>query len=87
MNKNVFKYLRKKISEHSTITEEENDLGRYYKIESLGFQIKLAFPISNFPPKFTIKGLLIDKLVEMPEYLHKLEQVETRKDNLKSLLD
>lgn len=86
MNKNIFKYLRKKISEYSTITEESNELGRYYKIESLGFQIKLAFG-SNLPPKFAIKGLLIDKLVEIPEYLQKLEQIENRKDNLKSLLD
>lgn len=85
MNKNVFKYLRKKILEHSIITEEENELGRYYKIESLGFQIKVAFP-GNFPPKFAVQGVLIDKLVEIPEYLHKLEQVETRKDNLKELL-
>jgi hypothetical protein len=86
MNKNIFKYLRKKISEHSTITEQVNEIGRYYKIESLGFQIKLSFP-SNFPPKSVVKGLLIDKLVEIPEYLNKLEQIENRKDNLKSLID
>ena len=36
MKKNVFKYLRKKILEHSTITEEVDDIVRYYKIECLG---------------------------------------------------
>jgi len=86
MRNNVFKYLRKKILEHSIITEEKDEIFRYYKIESLGFQIKVSFP-SKIPSKKLATGLLIDRLVEIPEYLDKLEQIETRKDNLKSLLD
>jgi len=86
MNKNVFKYLRKKILVNSSITEEKDGIFRYYKIESLGFQIKLSFPV-KIPSKRLATGLLIDRLVETPGYLHKLEQVENRKDNLKSLLD
>jgi hypothetical protein len=86
MNKNVFKYLRKKILENSSITEEKDDIFHIYKIESLGFQIKVSFP-AKIPSKKLATSLLIDKLVEIPEYLNKLEQIETRKDNLKSLLD
>ena len=86
MNKNVFKYLRKKILENSSITVEKDELMIYYKIESLGFQIKVSFPV-KLPSKRLAQSLLIDKLVEIPEYLQKLEQIENRKDNLKSLLD
>jgi hypothetical protein len=86
MNKNVFKYLRKKILENSSITEEKDKIFRYYKIESLGFKIKVSFPI-KLPSKRLAQSLLIDRLVEIPEYLQKLEQIENRKDNLKSLLD
>ncbi len=86
MKKNVFKYLRKKILENSTITEEVDDIFRFYKIECLGFTetINLPLPLPNI--RFT-DSLLIDKLVENPEFLKKLEQVETRKHNLKTLLD
>jgi hypothetical protein len=86
MKKNVFKYLRKKILEHSTITEEVLEFSHSYKIECLGFTetINLPLPLPNI--RFT-DSLLIDKLVENPDFLKKLEQVETRKDNLKALLN
>jgi hypothetical protein len=86
MKKNVFKYLRKKILEHSTITEEVLEFFHSYKIECLGFTetINLTLPLPNVI--FT-DSLLIDKLVENPEFLKKLEQTETRKENLKNLLD
>jgi len=86
MKKNIFKYLRKKILEHSTITEEVLDFLHSYKIECLGFTetINLPLPLPNV--RFT-DGLLINKLVGNPEFLKKLEQVETRKHNLKNLLD
>lgn len=86
MKKNIFKYLRKKILEHSTITEEVDDVVRYYKIECLGFVMKVSFPKNTMSKKLAT-GLLIDRLVENPDFLIKLEQVETRKDNLKTLLD
>ena len=86
MKRNVFKYLRKKILEHSTFTEEITNFFHIYKIECLGFTetVNLPLPLPNV--RF-IDGLLIDKLVENPEFLKKLEQVETRKHNLKTLLD
>jgi hypothetical protein len=86
MKKNVFKYLRKKILENSTITEEVLEFSHSYKIECLGFTetINLPLPLPNI--RFT-DSLLIDKLVENPDFLKKLEQVETRKDNLKTLLN
>ena len=86
MKKNIFKYLRKKILEHSTITEEVDDIVRYYKIECLGFVMKVSFPKNTMSKKLAT-GLLIDRLVENPDFLVKLEQVENRKDNLKTLLD
>jgi hypothetical protein len=86
MKKNVFKYLRKKIHEHSTITEEVDDIVRYYKIECLGFVMKVGFAKGTTSKKLAT-GLLIDRLVENPDFLVKLEQVENRKDNLKTLLD
>jgi hypothetical protein len=84
MKKNIFKYLRKKILEHSTITEEVLEFFHSYKIEWLGFTETINLPLPNI--RFT-DSLLIDKLVENPEFLKKLEQVETRKNNLKTLLD
>ena len=86
MKKSVFKYLRKKILEHSTITEEFDGTVTYYKIECLGFKTSVGFP-KDFQKKKLTTGLLIDRLVENPDFLIKLEQVETRKNNLKTLLD
>ena len=86
MKKSVFKYLRKKILEHSTITEEVIGVLRLYKIECLGFLVKVSFPKEGVTKKLAT-GLLIDRLVENPDFLIKLEQVETRKNNLKTLLD
>ena len=86
MNKNIFKYLRKKILEHSTITEELIGGLRLNKIECLGFVVKVSFS-KEFKNKKLVTGLLIDKLVENAEFLKKLEKIETRKKNLKSLLD
>jgi hypothetical protein len=86
MKKNVFKYLRKKILEHSTITERLQGTMLFYKIECLGFEQEMLLPV-EYPAMEFAKGLLIDKLVQEPGFLQKLEQVETRKDNLKSLLD
>lgn len=91
MKKNVFKYLRKKILEHSTITQSVINQSILYKIECLGFTETINLPlhlpsVSGHITNFT-DGLLIDKLVENPDFLKKLEQVETRKDNLKTLLD
>lgn len=86
MNKNIFKYLRKKILEHSTVTEEVIGVLRLYKIECLGFVVKVSFS-KEFKNKKLVTGLLIDKLVENAEFLKKLEKIETRKKNLKSLID
>jgi hypothetical protein len=86
LKKNVFKYLRKKILEHSTITEEVLEFFHSYKIECLGFTETINLPLPSPNIRFT-DSLLIDKLVENPEFLKKLEQVETRKHNLKTLLD
>jgi len=86
VNKNIFKYLRKKILEHSTITEEVIGGLRLNKIECLGFVVKVSFS-KEFKNKKLVTGLLIDKLVENAEFLKKLEKIETRKKNLKSLLD
>lgn len=86
MNRNIFKYLRKKILNHSTVSEEQDESTRYYKIESLGYVMKVSFPI-EFPSKKIATGLLIDRLVEIPEYLNKLEKVENRNQNLKDLLE
>ena len=85
MKRNIFKYLRKKILEHSTITEEVFEFFHSYKIECLGFTetIDLPLPLPNVIVK---DSLLINKLVGNPEFLKKLEQVETRKHNLKTLL-
>jgi len=86
MKKNVFKYLRKKILEHSTITEEVLDFSHSYKIECLGFTETIDLPLP-LPNVIFTDSLLINKLVGNPEFLKKLEQVETRKHNLKTLLD
>ena len=86
MNRNVFKYLRKKVLEHSTITEEVDDVFIVYRIECLGFEAEISVPSEFHAMNFT-QGMLVDKLVEKPEFLKKLEQIENRKDNLRSLLD
>lgn len=86
MKKGIFKYLGKKILENSIITEEDKDSFKIYKINSLGFEEEVSLPI-EFPSKQVATGLLIDRLVANSDYLKKLEQVENRKDNLKSLLD
>lgn len=86
MKKNVFKYLRKKILEHSTITKSVINQSISYKIECLGFTETIVLPLHLPNIRFT-DSLLIDKLVENPDFLKKLEQVETRKDNLKTLLN
>ena len=86
MKRNIFKYLRKKILEHSTITEEVLEFFHSYKIECLGFTETINLPLP-LPNVIFTDSLLIDKLVENPEFLKKLEQVETRKHNLKTLLD
>ncbi len=86
MKKNIFKYLRKKILEHSTITEEVFEFSHSYKIECLGFTETIDLPLP-LPNVIFTDSLLINKLVGNPEFLKKLEQVETRKHNLKTLLD
>jgi len=86
VKKNIFKYLRKKILEHSTITEEVFEFFHSYKIECLGFTETIDLPLP-LPNVIFTDSLLINKLVGNPEFLKKLEQVETRKDNLKTLLD
>ena len=86
MNRSIFKFLRKKILEQSTITEIKDETSHFYKIECLGFESTVGFP-KNFPSKKIAVGLLVDKLVEMPEFLQKMERIENRKENLKSLLD
>jgi hypothetical protein len=86
MKKNVFKYLRKKIFEHSTITERVQDSYLFYKIECLGFEQEMVMPV-EYPAMEFAKGQLIDRLVQEPGFLQKLEQIENRKMNLKSLLD
>jgi hypothetical protein len=85
MNRNVFKFLRKKILEHSHISESIEEGIIVYKIESLGSLKEISFP-SDYSYKKYAEGLLIDRLVEEPGYLEKLERIETRKDNLKNLL-
>lgn len=86
MKRNIFKYLRKKILEHSIITEEIDDIFHLYKIECFGFVATMSIP-SEFHAMNFAEGMLIDRLVENPEFLKKLEQIENRRDNLKSLLD
>ena len=86
MKRNIFKYLRKKILEHSTITEEVFEFFHSYKIECLGFTETIDLPLP-LPNVIFTDSLLINKLVGNPEFLKKLEQVETRKHNLKTLLD
>jgi phosphopantetheine adenylyltransferase len=51
----------------------------------LGFEEELSLPI-EFPSRQVATGLLVDRLVANSDYLKKLEQIENRKDNLKSLL-
>lgn len=86
MNRSVFKFLRKKILDYSTITEEVDEIFYHYKIECLGFEITESFPV-DLPSKNMVTGLLIDRLVENPKFLDKLNQIENRNQNLKELLD
>jgi hypothetical protein len=86
MKRNIFKYLRKKILQYSTVTKEEDDIFYSYKIECLGFVEVISFTSDYFSKK-NAEGMLIDRLVENPEFLKRLEQIENREDNLKSLLD
>jgi len=87
MKRNVFKYLRKKILEYSIITEEfdKENYWYTYKIECLGFEYKLDMGFESSSLELT-EGFLIDKLVENPDFMKRLEQMENRKDNLKELL-
>jgi len=55
-------------------------------IYCLGFEEKFYGPIVKDSEKL-IEGVLIDRLIENPKFLKKLEQLENRKENLKSLLD
>lgn len=86
MNRSIFRYLRKKILQQSVITTESEDSFNIYKIECLGFVESVKYPI-EFGNRKLHEGILIDKLVEKPEFMKKLEQVENREDNLKNLLD
>jgi hypothetical protein len=86
MNRNIFKYLRKKIISNSIITEEKDDDSRLFKIECLGFIAIVGFPI-EFNPKKVVKGMLVDRLVENKDFMKKFEQFENRQNNLKDLLD
>ena len=56
------------------------------KISCLGFEEKFYGPIVKDSHKL-IEGVLIDRLIENPEFLKKLEQFENRKENLRTLLD
>jgi len=85
MKRNVFKYLRKKILEYSTITEEVDEVFHSYRIECLGFEESVNLPV-EIPSRELAQGMLIDELVCNADFMRKLEQIETRKDNLKSLL-
>ena len=86
MKRNVFKYLRRKIHEYSTITESVDEIFHVYTIECLGFKEFVNLPV-EFPARELAEGMLIDRLVSNAEFMKRLEQVETRKDNLKTLLD
>lgn len=86
MNRNVFKHLRKNILNLSTITEEVDNQIIVYRIECLGFRKMISMP-SEFHSGKLYEGLLVDKLVEDADFLIKLEQIENRNHNLKTLLD
>jgi hypothetical protein len=86
LKKNIFKYLRKKIyglSEFSLETSNDMEVRTIY---CLGFEEKFFGPVPENSHRL-IEAVLIDRLVENPDFLKKLEQLENRKDNLKTLLD
>ena len=86
MKKNIFKYLRKKVYGLSEFSLESSNGMEVRKISCLGFEEKFFGPIVKDSQKL-IEGVLIDRLIENPDFLKKLEQLENRKDNLKTLLD
>jgi hypothetical protein len=86
LKKNIFKYLRKKVYELSKFSLETSNDMEVRTIYCLGFEEKFFGPVPENSNRL-IEGLLIDRLVENPDFLKKLEQVETRKHNLKTLLD
>jgi hypothetical protein len=83
---NIFKYLRKKVYGLSEFSLENSNGMEVRTIYCLGFEEKFYGPIVKDSHKL-IEGVLIDRLIENPDFLKKLEQVETRKHNLKTLLD
>ena len=86
MKDNIFQYLRKKVYKLSEFTlDTVNDM-EVRTIYCLGFEEKFFGPIIKDTEKL-IEGVLIDRLIENSEFLKKLEQLENRKENLKSLLD
>jgi hypothetical protein len=86
LKKNIFKYLRKKVYELSEFSLETSNDMEVRTIYCLGFEEKFFGSVPKNSHKL-IEGLLIDRLVENPDFLKKLEQFENRKDNLKTLLD
>ena len=86
MKKNIFKYLRKKVYELSEFSLETSNDMEVRKISCLGFEEKFYGPIVKDSQKL-IEGVLIDRLIENPDFLRKLEQLENRKENLKTLLN
>ena len=86
MKKNIFKYLRKKVYELSEFSLETSNDMEVRTIYCLGFEEKFYGSIPKDSHRL-LEGVLIDRLVENPEFLKKLEQLENRKENLKTLLD
>ncbi len=86
MNRNIFKYLRKKVHDLSEFSIETHNGMEVRKISCLGFEEKFFGPIPKDSHKL-IEGVLIDRLVENSEFLKKLEQIENRNLNLKTLFD
>lgn len=87
MKRNIFKYLKRKINEHSTFSESSDKDYTTYKVECLGFTKTVSLmKVSPSSPQLG-KSILMDKLVEDSDFLKKMEQLETREQNLRSLLD
>jgi hypothetical protein len=86
LKKNIFKYLRKKVYELSEFSLETSNDMEVRTIYCLGFEEKFYGSIPKDSHRL-LEGVLIDRLVENPEFLKKLEQLENRKENLKTLLD
>lgn len=78
--------MRKKVYELSEFSLENSNGMEVRKISCLGFEEKFYGPIVKDSHKL-IEGVLIDRLIENPEFLKKLEQFENRKENLRTLLD